>query len=438
MGTFKRLYLILNNKKRYAKIKAYKFYRKDFWGLLRLKRRFNFKEVIYAFLKSKKKFYKIILYQIFKGVKFFIRKYNYRANLFMVKKRLKFFYFKLNDTQFGKLGKYFQSGKGNVIDYFFSMLERRLDVLLVRSLYFFVIKDSNKYIKNFNVFVNNKLIDKGNFFVKITDIISLRIFPVVQPFFFSSRFITIDFSKGYKKRKKNLKKYFFFLLFFFFFLFIRNFSRKKNRIIKFKNFFFFIKFNILKNLVYKFFKLRYFFTKIYKYFYFFGIFILKFYKYCLRIKKFKYKIKRFKKFKLMKFLIRFFFFFRFFSSIFTYIFFFRYYFFRLPNLNARVKYYRFFHKSRIKWYHGLFFNKIKYFFNKYVKRFRFFQVSRKLYKRLQYKCFFLYSGYPPYLEINYKLHKIILIKNPSTFSVKYPFFVNNFLFFNYFKQKSYF
>lgn len=210
MGTFKRLFLVLNNKKRYAKIKAYKFYRKDFWGFIRLKRQYRLKQVVYAILKGKKKFYKVLLFQIFKGVKFFVRRYNYRANLFMVKKRLKFFYYKLNDTQIGKLNSFFKNSKGNIVDKFFSILERRLDVLLVRALYFFLVKESNIFIIRFNVFVNNKLIKKPNFLVHVTDIVSLFTFPIVQPFFFMSKYLTLDFHKSYRKKKSFYENFLFF------------------------------------------------------------------------------------------------------------------------------------------------------------------------------------------------------------------------------------
>ena len=40
MGLFKRTYSQLNNKKCYARVKFYKFYRKDFWGLIRIKRQY--------------------------------------------------------------------------------------------------------------------------------------------------------------------------------------------------------------------------------------------------------------------------------------------------------------------------------------------------------------------------------------------------------------
>lgn len=104
----------------------------------------------------------------------------------------------------------------------------------------------------------------------------------------------------------------------------------------------------------------------------------------------------------------------------------------------RLKYYNQFLRFKIKRYYGFFFGRHKNFFSKVLKKFRFFKISKKLYYRLKKKKLVLYSGYPPYLEINYKLHKIILVKEPEMQMIKYPFFLQNYLFFDYFKQKSYF
>jgi hypothetical protein len=112
----------------------------------------------------------------------------------------------------------------------------------------------------------------------------------------------------------------------------------------------------------------------------------------------------------------------------------------LPNLIARLNYFRSFFKIKKKFFYGFFFNRMKFFYNSNVslKKFRFFKISKLLYKRLKLKKMFLYSGYPPYMEINFKLHTIIMVKEPTVSMVKYPFFVNNLLFFNYFKLQSYF
>ena len=50
----------------------------------------------------------------------------------------------------------------------------------------------------------------------------------------------------------------------------------------------------------------------------------------------------------------------------------------------------------------------------------------------------VFRGYPSYLEINYKIHIILIVRNPKQKLIFYPFNVRNKLFYDYFERKSYY
>lgn len=99
------------NKRNFYLIKTYSLYRKDFWGILRWKRLYKYKRVIYNILKRKRKYYYKILNLLYNGIKFYIKEYYYKAFLLFVKKRIKLFYKFLRDKYIGKLGKLIKKKK---------------------------------------------------------------------------------------------------------------------------------------------------------------------------------------------------------------------------------------------------------------------------------------------------------------------------------------
>lgn len=60
MGILKKIRINKLHRKRFYKIKQYSFYRKDFFGLLKQKRFYKYKVILYNMLRKKKNF--IILF----------------------------------------------------------------------------------------------------------------------------------------------------------------------------------------------------------------------------------------------------------------------------------------------------------------------------------------------------------------------------------------
>jgi hypothetical protein len=157
--------------------------------------------------------------------------------------------------------------------------------------------------------------------------------------------------------------------------------------------------------------------------------------YGLRAWKLYYMKRRYKY--LLLLLQRFLFLFSRYSSLEAYIARRKYFFFR-PNFSVRYFHFRKFMRHKVKRFYGYFFGRNRRLFERSVKKFRFFLISKKLYFRFLMKKLILYAGYPPYMEVNYKLHKFVIVREPTKIMVRYPFMVNNYLFFNYFKLKGYF
>ena len=184
MGILKKINKQLTHKRKYFLVKMYSFYRKDFQGLLKQKRFYKQRIILYNILRQKKKFYYRILYFVYHGVKFFNKKYNYKSNLLLYKKCLKFFYGYFYDSYMGKIGRLIKRKKGVRIDNFFGLLERRLDILIYRAFYTMTIRTSYLLILKKVVFVNNILKYKPSIFVYLGDIILLLHKPM-NYFFFS-------------------------------------------------------------------------------------------------------------------------------------------------------------------------------------------------------------------------------------------------------------
>ena len=183
MGTIKKALVKHINKRNFYFIKVYSFYRKDILGFFRMKRLYKYKKIIYNILKRKRKFYYLILNVVYKGFKFFVKRYKYKANLLFVKKRLKIFYGFFRDYYIGKLGQLVKRKMGSVVNYFFSILERRVDVLLVRSLYSTSVRFSRYFIYKKVVSVNNKIVLHPKFTVFLGDIVKIAALPKGSLFF---------------------------------------------------------------------------------------------------------------------------------------------------------------------------------------------------------------------------------------------------------------
>lgn len=201
----------LRNRRNYLVMKMYSHYKKDIWDFLRMKRQYRYKKVLYNMLRIKRKFYNRILYQVYFGVKFFVKRYSYRSNLLFVKKRLKLFYGNLLDTYIGRLGRLVSRQQGDNVNRFFFILERRIDVLLYRALYSTTVRFSKFFIYKRLVYINNNILIKvSSAIVLIGDLIKIFAYPMANLFF----------QYGYSKRLTFLlyNQRYFFLLFFYFYV----------------------------------------------------------------------------------------------------------------------------------------------------------------------------------------------------------------------------
>lgn len=171
------------NKRNFYLIKTYCFYRRDFWGFLRWRRLYKYKRVIYNMLRYKRSCYGLVLRVLYNGIKFFNKNYGYKAQLLFVKKRIKLFYIFLKDKYIGKLGRMVRRKNGELINYFFSLLERRIDVLLVKALYTKTIRESRELIFKKLIKVNNVLVLKPYFIVLVSDFVKIMFYPKNYFFF---------------------------------------------------------------------------------------------------------------------------------------------------------------------------------------------------------------------------------------------------------------
>jgi ribosomal protein S4 len=428
MGVRKNLSLKLNNKRLYPVVKAYSFYRKDLWGYLRIMRKYKYKRVLYSILKGKKKFYYFMLTNVYGGVKFYVKKYNYAANLFLAKRRLKVWYGFLKDKFIGKLGVKAKSYRGSQLNNFFHLLETRLDVLLVRSLYLTKVRHARFFIVNKNVLINGLFEKNPSYHVRLYDVIDINSRPKSLFFFQFKKIVMVDFFK--------MRIYVF---------------------SKFNGFF--------RKFMLKFFKTKYFAF--------------------LRKKKFGFVVKslikdklskNYKKYKTDVVLIRLAFLLLYYFATkrkFSYLKFpIRKLFLQLSLLRQKIIYVK--RKNNIVL--GLYNLRARSFYLKRllkqrlfsdindadiersrrplvlnyskISRFRFkprryWRISRETYRFLRlikknlYKRFFV-RGFPPYIEVNYKVHSFILLKKFDVGMVKFPFSVKTSYFYEYFKKKSYF
>lgn len=458
MGTVKKSLVKHINKRNFYFIKVYSFYRKDILGFFRMKRLYKYRKIIYNILKRKRRFYYLILNVVYKGFKFFVKRYKYKANLLFVKKRLKIFYGFFRDSYIGKLGQLVKRKMGGVVNYFFSIIERRIDVLLVRALYSTSVRFSRYFIYKKVVFVNNKLVLHPKFTVFIGDIVKLSALPKGSLFF---RYVQEKSLENFKARniilfkiRNSFIRWFLFIKFKLTFLHAFDFIGHKAYYIPHRH----ERGGPLGPYNLKYLKRNYkeaFLRLIYN-------FVLRFFRFnYYMLKKYKNKLKRgmynslkkkyikYKEFysvqlvfgtvlivKLLIIINRFFKRTKINSKKKRWV----YRLYGLVNLRFRLRKFYYFLKPR--W-----FPKRKtriYSLRRYSlispKYFRVWKFSKNVYKYFKRfsRLFFVFKGYPSFLEVNYKIHCFLLIKNPTVKSVTYPFSVDKSMFFKYFKLKSYF
>jgi ribosomal protein S4 len=457
MGTVKNELIRFLNKKHYYMIKTYSYYRADIWGFLRLKRLYKYKKIIYAIMRYKAKFHGVMLYKVYHGIKFFNKKFGYFSNLLFTKKRLKFFYGLLKDKYVGKLGRLALRGKIRAIDFFYSLLERRIDVLLYRSFFSITIRQARNCVLNKLVFINNSLVKHYGCFLLIGDILQVNLQPY-HPFFFIYAKVKsfVHFRKRYflyyVLRRRFLRWPFFHQMKErFFFLFFKNIPKGKNyikKVVKMFRYFgcklfvfgllilkrFRKEFFFKRRLVFQKLKKRHFFNKWKNKFYFFRsdyVLLRKYFifiKKCVRLIRYLYKVirwaRRVFKFRNDKYKRK--------MRMIVYNFytlkyrFRRFFFFLRPKKMTRFKHNWIFrqrlvykHSKRVVRYWGFSKNVFEY-----LKNSRFF--------------FFVFAGYFAYMEVNYKTFIVLLIRNPIASNILYPFNVNKFVYFSYFKRRGYF
>lgn len=543
MGFIKYNNRPFRNKRNFYLIKTYSYYRKDFWGYIRWKRLYKYKRVIYNIMKRKRKFYYMILNILYNGIKFFFKHYSDRSFLFFMKKRIRFFYNFLAEKTIGKLGKLVRRKNGELIDFFYSLLERRLDILLIRSLYTNNMRESRNLIFMKLVFVNMILISKPYYLVLIGNYIKVlfypknyfffqyyyplydkdfeilrfyryKIFDIYQKLFFRIReninfinnflkiILTVDLNKkldydlqyilaallrsnDQKKIKRilsklmKLKKYSIFLesesisknyrykihkpidfnllrllslrlykivmLFIEFKLYLQIYASYKCNVFTYKKFNIYLRAYILRR--YKYIKIKGQKSLEYAYHYSFSPIGYKrtyFNKQILKyLQTFRVKQDFIENLNLLRFA---------FSTL-LYMHYYSQNFIRLTNKKEFIKLYGLINlRLRIKFLYRLLlpyfrFNKtnnMSLIFDhmrfKKIKKFRIWKFSYNVYlyfKKLK-DIVFIYKGYPGYLEINYKIHSFILIKLPQVNEIIYPFTIDKFIVYDYFRRRGYF
>jgi|SRR5579875_857208 len=527
------------NKRNFYLIKTYCFYRRDFWGFLRWKRLYKYKRVIYNILRYKRQFYSLVLRVLYNGVKFFNKNYGYRAQLLFVKKRIKLFYIFLKDKYIGKLGRLVRRKNGELVNYFFSLLERRIDVLLVKALYTKTIRESRELIFKKLVQVNNTIVMKPYFIVLVSDFVKVTFFPTNYFFFqyynpsiikdleiirFYQYYVYNKYQRIFYKIRENNKFFLNFLKKILSFdlsyqydydwqyiltkilkitdvkklrkLAIKEENKMKDyeslkRIYLYKRYKP-INFELIKIICLRLYKLivlfienRIFYKLIILYYlkyfsleqcmFYFEKYLVRYSKYINQLDK-KLETIGFENFYLFCInmfneeendkLIYCFFnrirvkrdfiknlnLLRFTLQVLKYIGlvvrkFYKYNkgkeyikLYGLVNLRLRTKYlYRLLFPSFYKYNKdsGLLIERIRL---KKVKNYRCWLFSYNVYlyfKKLK-DVVFIYRGYPSYLEVNYKSHIFIVLRLPTEVTVSYPFNVNKYIFFDYFRRRGYF
>lgn len=484
MGTIKKSLIHFLNKKHYFMIKTYSYYRVDIWGFIRLKRLYKYKRILYSIMRYKARFHGLMLYKVYHGIKFFNRKMTYFSNLIFAKKRLKFFYGLLKDKYVGKLGRLSMRGKQRSIDFFYSLLERRIDVLLYRSFFGVTVRHARLRVLSKTVFINDRLVKHYGCLLLVGDVLQIEGRPL-HPFFFmyaNVRKSSIHFRRShylyYGLRRallankvfndNQIKEYFFFLFYKNipqgkkYSLFVVRLFRKFGRKLFIFGIFLLKKmrrmFYFKRNLYFKFFGKKRFYRFYYKRKknrrFFLKSYILIFYKYLRFI---RLLVLAFRYLRLFMYMLtwknivslspylrknkahrklyktRYFFYRRVVYRIVYNFYTLRYRFKRFFFLLKPLKLLRFKHR----W---IFRRRLIYKYYIHGRKVRYWRFSKNVFEYLKKSefFFFVFAGYFAYMEVNYKIAFIILIRHIKSTDIIYPFNVDKFLYFNYFKERGYF
>jgi len=94
---------------------------------------------------------------------------------FRTRKILQVYYENLNfhNIKIHKKRAKIKNGLGSSVN-FYKMLERRLDVMCVRSYFYSTLREAKQFIKNGLVMVNNQIIKSCNYILKDKDILTIR------------------------------------------------------------------------------------------------------------------------------------------------------------------------------------------------------------------------------------------------------------------------
>lgn len=461
MGYIKRTLTPFINKRNFYLIKTYAYYRKDIWGFMKLKRLYKYRKAIYSMLKRKKRYYGMMLYRVYRGIKFFNKDITYKSNLFFIKKRVKLFYNSLKDKSFVKMGLLVKRRFGILINYFYSLLERRVDVILYRTAYALTVRFSHNFINNGLVFLNKKVVVFPGSVLLMGCFLRVRTRYLVNPFFFRYRIsrsletykwrnhiynaiknVFVDWDL-FNEFSQELLPRFFRLSYS-----VRSFRNKKKLVLRLLKKLPFIlycyMYFLLKKLKrFKVYRKRKPFAKMKKPF-FAGFFIAHIYiifELCNRFYYLKKAVYRYlsvtfrynlttKNPKLKKLLKK-----QLWKP--------RPDFLQLYGVyNIRIRLKKMFYILRPRWYNRVFTRidtkrRYKIFFRKVYRFWKFSKNAYMLFKNLP-RLYFVYKGYLSHFEVNYKIHVILLVTEPKLNTITHNFGLNKWSFFDYLRRKAYF
>lgn len=211
-----RFYCLMlgGSKTRFRVFKVYRLYRKDFWGILLDKKQHRYRGCIYDILKYRKRFYYKILSFVYGGKKIATKRYSYGGSLFLTKQRFRLFYNNMKTAQIGDLLALARRRRGKRFDFydsFFGLLESRLDCLLVRSLFVSNFKQARLFINHRIVYVNDFIVRKLGYYVQQGDVVTIK--DIVELGYFFRRSYVLDlnvfdfvrFIYGYRRLERDYK-----------------------------------------------------------------------------------------------------------------------------------------------------------------------------------------------------------------------------------------
>jgi len=163
-----------------------KLIRQDLWGKYARKRANNLivNKYEYRILNHDEAIYRTpgstmawLLYQLHKKREVFPHKKKERDKdrAFRTRKLLQIHYENLNFHNIKRhiINAGVKNGIGRNIN-FYKMLERRLDVMCVRSHFYSTLKEAKQYIKNGFIMVNNQIIKSCNYVLKDKDVLTVK------------------------------------------------------------------------------------------------------------------------------------------------------------------------------------------------------------------------------------------------------------------------